>query len=64
VTGSAHCALGSYWAPRLDKHTLLAFQASRRGGEVRVVVEPTPGRVHLFGQAVTVLRGELVDAGR
>ena len=25
-----------------------------------VPFEPTPGRVHLFGQAVTVLRGELV----
>jgi len=60
VTGGAHCALGPYWAPRLGKRTLLGFQASRRGGEVRVVVEPTPGRVHLFGQAVTVLRGELV----
>jgi PhzF family phenazine biosynthesis protein len=64
VTGSAHCALGSYWAPRLGKRELLAYQASRRGGTVRVVVEPTPGRVHLFGQAVTVLRGELADAPR
>ena len=60
VTGSAHCALGPYWAPRLGKRELLAQQASRRGGTVRVVVEPQPGRVHLFGQAVTVLRGELV----
>jgi PhzF family phenazine biosynthesis protein len=60
VTGSAHCALGCYWAPRLGKRELLAYQASRRGGTVRVVVEPTPGRVHLFGQAVTTLRGELV----
>lgn len=60
VTGSAHCALGPYWAPRLGKRELLAYQASRRGGTVRLVVEPTPGRVHLFGQAVTVLRGELV----
>jgi predicted PhzF superfamily epimerase YddE/YHI9 len=59
VTGSAHCALGPYWAPRLGRRELLAYQASRRGGTVRVVVEPTPGRVHLFGQAVTVMRGEL-----
>lgn len=59
VTGSAHCALGAYWAPRLGRRELLAYQASRRGGTVRVVVEPTPGRVHLFGQAVTTLRGEL-----
>lgn len=60
VTGSAHCALGAYWAPRLGRKELLAYQASRRGGTVRVVVEPTPGRVHLFGQAVTTLRGELL----
>lgn len=60
VTGSAHCALGAYWAPRLGKREILGYQASRRGGTVRVVVEPTPGRAHLFGQAVTVLRGELV----
>ena len=65
VTGSAHCALGAYWAPRLGRRELLCFQASRRGGTVRVVVEPTPDRVHLFGQAVTVLIGEVVAvAGR
>lgn len=60
VTGAAHCALGPYWADRLGKRALLAHQASRRGGTLRVVVEPQPGRVHLFGQAITVLRGELV----
>ena len=59
VTGSAHCALGCYWAPRLGRRELRCVQASRRGGTVRVVVEAVPGRVHLFGQAVTVLRGEL-----
>lgn len=63
VTGSAHCALGAYWATRLGRRELCCFQASRRGGTVRVVVEPTPGRVHLLGQAVTVLRGELTAGG-
>jgi PhzF family phenazine biosynthesis protein len=58
VTGSAHCALGPYWTPRLGKEQLLGYQASARGGTVRVRV--AGDRVRLGGQAVTVLRGELV----
>ena len=58
VTGSAHCCLGPFWGDRLDKDELLAYQASQRGGVVRVRVEGE--RVYLGGQAVTVLRGELV----
>ena len=57
VTGSAHCCLGPYWAERLGKTELLAYQASARGGEVRVQVKGD--RVILGGQAVTVMRGEL-----
>ena len=58
VTGSAHCALGPYWSAKLGKTTFRAFQASARGGEVGVRVEGD--RVLLSGQAVTVLRGELL----
>ena len=58
VTGSAHCALGPYWAARLNKTSLIGFQASRRGGLVRV--ELHGDRVWLSGHAVTVLRGELL----
>jgi PhzF family phenazine biosynthesis protein len=58
VTGSAHCALGPYWKSRLAKDAFFAHQASLRGGDVRVVVNGD--RVKLGGQAVTVLRGELV----
>jgi PhzF family phenazine biosynthesis protein len=58
VTGSAHCALGPYWRSRLEKDDFLAHQASARGGDVRVTV--VGDRVRLGGQAVTVLRGELV----
>jgi PhzF family phenazine biosynthesis protein len=58
VTGSAHCALGPYWRSRLGKDSFLAHQASPRGGDVRV--EVAGDRVKLGGQAVTVLRGELV----
>ncbi len=57
VTGSAHCCLGPFWGERLNKTELLAFQASARGGTVRVSVKGD--RVLLGGQAVTVLRGEL-----
>jgi len=59
VTGSAHCGLGPYWAAKLGRGELVAYQASARGGVVRVRVEGD--RVLLGGRAVTVLRGELVD---
>jgi predicted PhzF superfamily epimerase YddE/YHI9 len=59
VTGSAHCALGPYWEERLQKREFVAYQASSRGGVVRVRTEGD--RVRLGGQAVTVLRGELLD---
>ncbi len=58
VTGSAHCCLGPFWAERLGKSKFLAYQASARGGEVRV--EFSGDRVRLGGQAVTVLRGEMM----
>jgi|SRR6185295_9844711 len=57
VTGSAHCTLGPYWASRLGKEELLAYQASARGGVVKVKV--AGDRVKLGGQAATVLRGRL-----
>ena len=58
VTGSAHCALAPFWADRLGKTEFLAYQASVRGGYVRCRVEGD--RVHLGGQAITVMRAELV----
>lgn len=58
VTGSAHCCLGPFWKSRLGKDEFTAYQASSRGGVVRVRVNGD--RVYLSGQAVTVLRGELV----
>ena len=60
VTGSAHCCLAPYWAERLGKDELVGYQASPRGGIVRVRL--AGDRVKLIGQAVTVLRGELVGA--
>ena len=58
VTGSAHCALGPFWGERLGKASLVGYQASARGGVVRVTVQGD--RVLLGGQAVTVLRAELL----
>jgi predicted PhzF superfamily epimerase YddE/YHI9 len=58
VTGSAHCALGPFWQSRLGKSDFVAYQASPRGGVVRVRVAGE--RVKLGGKAVTVLRGELL----
>ena len=57
VTGSTHCCLGPFWCQRLGQDVFTAYQASERGGVVRVRVEG--GRVGLGGQAVTVLRGTL-----
>jgi PhzF family phenazine biosynthesis protein len=57
VTGSAHCCLGPYWQKRLNKTEFMAYQASPRGGIVRVEVKGD--RVMLGGQAVTVSCGEL-----
>ena len=58
VTGSAHCALGPYWAERLGKGEFTAYQASPRGGVVRVRLKED--RVLLGGQAVTVMRADLL----
>ena len=58
VTGSAHCALAPYWAPRLGTSELRGYQASPRGGLVRVRL--AGDRVQLGGHAVTMMRGELL----
>jgi predicted PhzF superfamily epimerase YddE/YHI9 len=55
VTGAAHCILAPYWGERLERTVLTARQISERGGEIecRIVGD----RVHLVGNAVTVLEG-------
>jgi PhzF family phenazine biosynthesis protein len=58
VTGSAHCCLAPYWRDRLSKNHFLAYQASSRGGVVKIDYDGGD-RVFLQGQAVTVMRGEL-----
>jgi PhzF family phenazine biosynthesis protein len=57
VTGSAHCCLAPFWAQRLGKSEMTAYQASARGGVVKV--RDAGKRVYLGGQAATVFRGKL-----
>ena len=58
VTGSAHCLLGPYWQEKLGKSELTAYQVSKRGGYIGVKV--VSNRVFLTGNAVTVMRCELL----
>ena len=58
ATGSSHCALAPYWQKKLGKDAMLAYQASKRGGTLRVRCEGD--RVILGGQAVTVMDIELL----
>jgi PhzF family phenazine biosynthesis protein len=58
VTGSAHCALAPYWAEKLGKRHFNAYQASRRGGILKVTLDGE--RVLLSGQAVTVMSAQLL----
>ena len=58
VTGSAHCCLAPYWSKQLGKMEMTAYQASSRGGIVKVLAGDD--RVILSGQACTVLVGDLL----
>jgi PhzF family phenazine biosynthesis protein len=57
VTGGAHCMLGPYWANRLGKTELRAWQASSRGGEI--VCRLNGSRIELEGSCVFYLEGEV-----
>ncbi len=58
VTGSAHCTLIPYWAKRLDKNSMRAYQLSARKGEIWC--ENKGERVLISGKAITYLCGEIV----
>ncbi|CAM9089707.1 unnamed protein product [Chrysoparadoxa australica] len=60
VTGSAHCGLGPYWSAKKGRPTLIGYQASDRGGLVRVTSGVKEGRVEISGKAVTVLTGHFL----
>jgi PhzF family phenazine biosynthesis protein len=56
VTGGAHCMLAPFWAQRLGKNEFHAYQASRRGGEIRCRLDGS--RVVLEGRCVFYLAGD------
>lgn len=57
VTGSIHAGLAPYWAKKLHQNQLIAFQASKRGGVLRCIVENE--RVLVSGKAIQYLEGEI-----
>lgn len=60
VTGSAHAAIGPYWAKRLGKTSLRAYQASARGGELGLTI--LGNKIEICGAAVTFMRG-VIEVG-
>jgi predicted PhzF superfamily epimerase YddE/YHI9 len=60
VTGVAHCSLAPFWGERLGIDQMVGHQLSRRGGVVRVRARGE--RVDILGQAVTVMRGDILEA--
>ncbi len=57
VCGSAHCALAPYWAAKLGRQQLRAYQASKRGGVLDLKVDMEARRVYIQGGAVLVMAG-------
>jgi len=57
VTGGAHCVLAPYWAQRLGKPEIRAYQASARGGQM--ICRMRGDRVVLEGQCVPYLTGQI-----
>lgn len=55
VTGSAHAALAPFWADRLGRDTISAYQASTRGGILQCRMDGE--RVWLGGPCTTVVEG-------
>jgi len=58
VTGSAHVCLAPFWSSRLGRDDLVGYQASQRGGIVKTRLDGD--RVHLGGNAIVVVEGELM----
>lgn len=58
VTGSIHTGLAPFWAERLGKNDLVAYQASSRGGVLKCKV--SEDRVLISGNAIQYLKGSIV----
>ncbi|MEM7726767.1 MAG: PhzF family phenazine biosynthesis protein [Cyanobacteria bacterium P01_A01_bin.45] len=59
VTGAAHCCLAPFWRKKLGKDDFIGYQASSRGGFVKINYDGGE-RVYLQGQAVSVMQGEIL----
>ncbi len=57
VTGSIHSGLAPYWAEKLNQSTLVAYQASKRGGKLLCKLEGD--KVYVSGKAVQYLQGTI-----
>ena len=58
VTGAANTLLAPYWAEKLGKSSLKAYQASKRGGELKLEVGSE--RILISGKVKTVIVGDLM----
>ena len=58
VTGSAHCTLVPYWAPKLRKKEFRALQVSERGGTL--YCRDLGERVRIAGEAVMYMEGTII----
>jgi PhzF family phenazine biosynthesis protein len=58
VTGSAHTMSAPFWAERLGKKELTAYQLSERKGYMECRV--TADRVIMTGSAITFMKGEII----
>jgi predicted PhzF superfamily epimerase YddE/YHI9/ribosomal protein S18 acetylase RimI-like enzyme len=59
VTGSAHCTLAPYFGAKLNKTSLVGYQASRRGGVIECEILDNPDRVRISGHVITTMEGHL-----
>ena len=55
VTGSVHSVLSGFWAKKLNKNNLHAYQASERGGEL--FIKNFANKVELGGNAFLIMEG-------
>ncbi|WOE75027.1 PhzF family phenazine biosynthesis protein [Alterisphingorhabdus coralli] len=61
VTGSAHCALATFWSERLGRNSFSAYQASQRGGVVQC--RHDGDEAVLSGECFTVVEGRFALPG-
>ena len=57
VTGSIHAGLAPYWSKQLNKNSMSAYQASKRGG--MLYCEIKDARVLVSGSAILYLKGNI-----